>query len=109
MELIQPKIEIVKHKFLSEQEQKLLPVTTPQLLTLLWSCKEAVYKWYGKGEIDFKKNMVIKEIFTHGESGIIKCDFIKDTTIQLNIEFKIFENLCLAWVCFLELFFQGRG
>ena len=60
VELIQPKIEFIKHKFLSEREQTLLPALNAQLLTLLWSCKEAVYKWYGRGGVDFKSHIVIK-------------------------------------------------
>ena len=31
-------------------------------LTLLWSCKEAVFKWYGLGEVDFKGHIVTKAI-----------------------------------------------
>lgn len=100
VELVQPKIETIKHKFLSDKEQNLLPDLTPRLLTILWSCKEAVYKWFGKGGIDFKSSIIITEIFTHGESGTIKCDFVKNTSTQLSIQFKIFENLCLAWVAF---------
>lgn len=49
VEMVRSKIELIKHKFLSRREQQLLPEEGAQLLTLLWSCKEAVYKWYGKG------------------------------------------------------------
>ena len=49
VELITPKVELIQHKFLSVDELKLLPEINSAFLTLCWSCKEAVYKWYGKG------------------------------------------------------------
>jgi phosphopantetheinyl transferase len=75
IEMMTPKVQKIKHKFLSGEELNLvnrqwqkniadIPVydipTEP--LILLWSCKEAVFKWYGTGEVDFKEHMVVKEI-----------------------------------------------
>ena len=28
-----------------------------EFLTLIWSAKEALFKWYGRGELDFKRHM----------------------------------------------------
>ena len=79
VELIQPKIERIKHKFLSGKEQNLLPPGNAQLLTLLWSCKEAVYKWYGRGEVDFISHIVVKNISINNNQGIVTCRFMKET------------------------------
>lgn len=99
VELVQPKIEFIKHKFLSGREQKLLPALTPQMLTLLWSCKEAVYKWYGRGELDFKKHMIIQKISINNNSeGKIELRFMKEEEKDLCIQFHLFHDLCLAWV-----------
>lgn len=98
VELIQPKIECIKHKFLSEKEQKMLPVLNDQMLTLLWSCKEAVYKWHGKGGVDFKSHIVIKNITINTTDGMVECRFMKEMQMNLNIYFRLFQNLCLAWV-----------
>jgi len=68
IEMVTPKIQKIKNKFLSEEEQKMIigqwPVTisASNPLTLLWSCKEAVFKWYGLGSVDFKEHIVVKEI-----------------------------------------------
>ncbi len=97
VELIQPKIEFIKHKFLSDTEQKLLPASTPQLLTLMWSCKEAVYKWYGRRGIDFRSDIVIKNISLSEKEGLVECTFMKEKK-DLEIYFHLFRNLCLAWV-----------
>lgn len=105
VELITPKIELVKERFLAESELNLsatlnseLQTRNHQLLTLFWSSKEAIFKWYGKGNLSFKKNMSINQIFFDDEKGFIEAYFIKDTTIPLKIEFRFLGKLCLAWV-----------
>lgn len=105
IELITPKIELVKNKFLNESEIKLSTtenrepqITNYQLLTLFWSCKEAIYKWYGKGQLSFKKNLVLDQLFFEDQQGMIDAHFIKDVQIDLKVEFKFFGKLCLAWV-----------
>ena len=105
VELITPKIELVKNKFLTESELK-LSATIPNIpdpmnhkvLTLFWSSKEAIYKWYGKGALSFKRNMGMDELFFENEEGFINAHFIKDERINLKIEFRFFDKLCLAWV-----------
>ena len=98
VELITPKIELIQHKFLSGDELNLLPELNAAFLTLCWSCKEAVYKWYGRGGVDFKNHIVIKSILTDNAKGNIKCVFKKDGQTGLTIYFKFFEKLCLAWL-----------
>ena len=98
VELITPKIELIKYKFLSFNELNMLPVSNTKFLTLFWSCKEAVYKWYGKAGVDFKNHIVIKNISGNDSRGIIECRFMKGTEKDLNIQFHIFQELCLAWV-----------
>ncbi len=108
IELITAKVETVKYKFLNEEELDAISNgqleignngSTNQpinLLTLLWSCKEAVFKWYGSGLVDFRKDIFLKS-FDH-DNGIINCEFIKDEKISLNIRHAFFEGMCLAWV-----------
>ena len=105
VELTTPKIELVKNRFLTESELK-LSATIPNIpdpmnhkvLTLFWSSKEAIYKWYGKGALSFKRNMGMDELFFENEEGFINAHFIKDERINLKIEFRFFDKLCLAWV-----------
>ena len=102
VELVTPKIELIKNKFLSAGELSLLPGIKAgnnfQILTLFWSTKEAIYKWYGKGSISFKKNIVIGELSFENDHGIIGAHFIKDDIVDLKIKFRFFGELCLAWV-----------
>jgi phosphopantetheinyl transferase len=104
IELITPKVEKIKHKFLNEVE--LLPFETPvdkaehnylQELTLLWCCKEAVFKWYGSGAVDFRKDINLHPTFDIA-IGCMKGEFTKESNQSLNITFKLFEEMCLAWI-----------
>ncbi len=98
IELVTPKVELIKHKFLSKEEINLIGGDSLQQLTLLWNCKEAVFKWYGNGGVDFKRDIIIKNIFLNNEQGIIRCEFMKNEKINLVINFRLTGNLCLAWV-----------
>lgn len=98
VELITPRVERIKDKFLSQEEMDLLPVCDPRFLTLCWSAKEAIYKWHGKGQVDFKNNMILDQLFSDGEHGMIKAHFMNEERRDLEVSFRFFEELCLAWV-----------
>ncbi|HSZ25294.1 MAG TPA: 4'-phosphopantetheinyl transferase superfamily protein, partial [Cytophagaceae bacterium] len=96
------KIEKVKHKFLSIAEKETFDTQylmyNIQFLILAWSVKEAIYKWYGDGEVDFREHIHIEDIFLNGEEGIVYCSFLKDAAIKLEVHFIFFEDNCLAWL-----------
>jgi 4'-phosphopantetheinyl transferase len=105
VELITPKIELIKNRFLSESELNLCssfnlePSTSNhQIPTLFWSSKEAIYKWHGKGALSFKNNMKLNDVFLENSQGFINANFINEETIDLQIQFRFFGDLCLAWV-----------
>jgi phosphopantetheinyl transferase len=99
------KIEKIKNKFLSEKEITLFdlhgdsdkPHSTFNIkdLTLLWSCKEAVFKWYGNGGVDFSEQIQLSK--NNKDSGIINCLFAK-TGDELLIHHKLFDKIVLSWV-----------
>jgi phosphopantetheinyl transferase len=98
VELITPRVEQIKNKFLNQKEIDLLPECNTKFLTLCWSAKEAIYKWYGKGKVDFKKDMIIDNFFYKNQEGILDAHFEKEKRTDLKVKFRFFENLCLAWV-----------
>lgn len=61
IQIIQSRILRLQGKFLSPEEQ-LLCAGQPELVTLAWAAKEAAFKWYGKGAVDFIKHMPITAI-----------------------------------------------
>lgn len=100
------KIMRVREKFLSIEEnvqfsmfygQSSTDSRTPdsRLPTLLWSAKEAVFKWYGEGAVDFRQHIRLQRI--HEGSETIDCFFAKTNT-GLSIHYRRFDSLVLAWV-----------
>ena len=101
VELCTNKILKIKNKFLTEEEQIMLAdISQPDnlKLTICWSAKEAMFKWYGLGEIDFRKNLIIQSLKINNDSFKAKCLFKKEFEEELVLEGRIFGELCLAWV-----------
>jgi phosphopantetheinyl transferase len=103
IEIPTEKIFRILHKFLNEEEKLLLneQMSTAQLLqtaTLLWSSKEAMFKWYGDGGVDFRKHMHIAEIFGTDEEGHLQCFFQKEKPAPLNVKYRFFKNVVMSWV-----------
>lgn len=123
IEIPTPKVERIKHKFLSQEEirdvNKQLTIRKTQLatsswpdafesdkemisieqLTLLWSCKEAVYKWAGVGEIDFKGHMPLKKIKQISEDTCLaEICFQKKEVTPLTLHCRLFDGLVLSYV-----------
>jgi phosphopantetheinyl transferase len=105
IEIPAEKISRIMYKFLSAKEHGIFnlipgadgnfPDITYQRPTVFWSAKEAVYKWYGNGGIDFRRE--IQLLKQHGGTETIDCFFSKDET-ELIIHYRQFEGLVLAWV-----------
>lgn len=61
IEKLDERIQRVKHKFMRDDElEYLLPGNESIMLVSIWSAKETLYKFYGKKELDFKKNLKIE-------------------------------------------------
>lgn len=104
IELPSPKIKKISHKFLSIQERELFGITpvthneNDKLLTVLWSAKEAVYKWWGWGGVDFSDHILLQTFNLH-EEGIIDANFVRMQRIfDLSLCYKVFETICMVWV-----------
>lgn len=59
IEKITPRILNLKHKFMNSEESIHFDPKNCKDVTLIWSAKEAIYKWYSKGELDFSEDMII--------------------------------------------------
>jgi phosphopantetheinyl transferase (holo-ACP synthase) len=72
IERIDPRIARVKSKFMNENEMKFAgEVNQIKMQTLIWSCKETLYKLYSNREVDFRKNLHILP-FTLQEKGTLE-------------------------------------
>lgn len=106
IEIPSQKVERIAHKFVHESERNFLSTvngqlstTNYQLLTILWSSKEAIFKWYSLGGVDFKEHMQLHgTIQKQNDSLLLPFIFKKETPFQLNITSKIFEAIVLSWL-----------
>ena len=102
VELVTPRIESIRHKFLSQTEYKLaLGDRTPtEMLTQIWSAKEAIFKWHGSGKLDFKKHIQLKRILAPGQEewNLLSFGFQKGPPLALEVAVRIFDELVLAWI-----------
>lgn len=101
IEMPTPKVERIKNKFLNGEELKMFEETTNEganfKLTLLWSCKEAVYKWWSYGGVDFSEKIRLQS-FQLQPSGNLSAQFLLGDQKNLLLHYKIFDSLCLAWL-----------
>jgi phosphopantetheinyl transferase len=101
IEIPHPKVERIQHKFITESENALLLTVDANgynLLTMAWSIKEAMFKWQGIGEVDFKKHMQITDINKSENGFIADCIFKKEMPIHLQVHNILVENNNLSWV-----------
>ena len=92
------KILRIQDKFLAGEEKQLLekgPRGLYQAPTLLWSAKEAVFKWYGAGAVDFRQQIRLSDL--HEGNSTIDCRFTK-TGENLQVQYRLLDHLVLAWV-----------
>ncbi len=103
IEMITPRIDNIKHKFLHVDELKSVndyaAGQQPKLLTLLWSAKEAMFKWWGRGDVDFSEVLRIHDFSTE-QSGSMNGSFDKDgISFPLQLHYRLSETTSLVWVC----------
>lgn len=91
------KIIRIRDKFLSDEEKAVFNLSEndadPLLPTLLWSVKESVFKWYGNGEVDFKKHIQLSNL----QKEKVDCFFSKAES-SLTVYHHSFDHLVLCWV-----------
>lgn len=97
VEVVSDRVQRVKDRFLSQQEQGILGVDDAHLM-LGWSAKEAVYKLYGERGLVFKDNMVIESIDPAAQKLQLRLSLTSyDALLPLHY---VFHNDCvLVWVC----------
>ena len=85
-EKINSRVLKIQHKFINEVEASNLVGKTEaeqiSILTKYWTIKEAVYKWWGKGSVDFANDICIQS--NAHEEEVVKVNFKKETKVSLS-------------------------
>lgn len=106
IEMVTPRMQSIKSKFLHPKELEYLRDFEEmtqlhlQLLCLLWSAKESIYKWHGNGQLDFSEHMQLSGpiVFRSNEWFDLPFQFKKGAAIDLMVEARLFDHLALSWV-----------
>ncbi len=102
IEIPTPKVLKIAHKFLHVEEQQLLRTLDGSddtiYTTLLWSAKEAMFKWWGFGNVDFSEVLRV-QISSTAKEGRLPAQFLHPNfTTSFPVHYKIFPHLVLAWI-----------
>jgi phosphopantetheinyl transferase len=114
IELVTPKIERVKHKFTTPdellflndeyksflQQFELEEKIAQEFLTMIWSAKETIFKWYGEGQMDFRRHMQLNGDIQFSRDELISLPFLftKDEMRYFTVHAKMFNGFVLAWL-----------
>ncbi|MBY0481184.1 MAG: 4'-phosphopantetheinyl transferase superfamily protein [Chitinophagaceae bacterium] len=101
IEIITERVHKIKHKYLHPEELLFVnqypPEKQTELLTLLWSAKEAMFKWWGRTDVDFSESLRI-DPFSLSDEGIINARFVKDEILTaIELHYKMMEGMSLVW------------
>ncbi len=102
IEIPTSKVIRILDKFLHEEERFMLHTWTYgkglEHPTLLWSAKEAMFKWWGRGKVDFSEMLRLKGAVPE-ETGSLHGIFQKEgLDVAFPVHYRFFECLLLAWV-----------
>jgi len=95
------KIEKIKNKFSSIQELELFAnhaIDQIDSLTMIWSIKEAMYKWYGRSMIDFKKHLCIERIQLNEDFILTECVIKKNNDISVSAVTMMIDGNVLTYI-----------
>jgi 4'-phosphopantetheinyl transferase len=82
----------VSSKFVSKNNLKAL---TADKATLIWCCKEVIFKWHQRGEVDFINDIKL-HTFKSMEKGEIRAEF---RNTQLILNYQKIHNHYLVYLC----------
>jgi 4'-phosphopantetheinyl transferase EntD len=114
IELVTEKIERVKQKFTNEDEMLFLndeykdfldqfgleKKIEQEFLTMIWSAKETIFKWYGAGQMDFRQHMQLTGAIGFSDDELISLPFLftKNEMRYFTVKAKMFGGFVLAWL-----------
>ena len=76
VQIFQDKILRLQQKFLSTEERNLFD-NSVEAITLAWAAKEAAFKWFGEGKVDFIQHMPIRKLELLQQNAIMEMDFLR--------------------------------
>ncbi len=99
IELVGEKVRRVASKFCNAAEQLSVKNGAElETLHLIWGAKEAMYKWYGKKEVDFKAHLAVQPFDLQSEGNLLGSLSLPTLQSQFKLGYRFFKGYCLVWV-----------
>lgn len=106
IEFVTPRIQGISKKFLHPVELEFLnsydymKSIYLELLTATWSAKEAIFKWYGYGQVDFSNHIQLQTpvAIEPNEWMVLPFKFLKDGEQDLTVHARVTDGVSLAYV-----------
>lgn len=101
IEIPHAKIERIQHKFLSDKELGIIAgihSARHEMITTAWSIKEAIFKWYGEGQVDFIKHIEIRSVTPLAGRIKAECIFKKEGVTSLEVQSVLLRGNNLSWL-----------
>lgn len=98
IEKMDERIFRIAHKFVREDEKEHLLNDDVLGHYLIWNIKESLFKYYGKGAVDFRKHLQVD--LTTRNSGYLKAYIHKpDHPASMELKFRVIEDqYLLTWI-----------
>lgn len=98
LEKVRDKVQLVAKKFLAADELAFIdPANTVDHLTQCWCAKEAVFKWYGKGNLPFKEGIVLSP-FSVGSNSIQATLYVDTLEQALELQCLRLGDYMISWL-----------
>ena len=98
LEVLGDKVLRIEKKFCSAAESESLDrVSHREALHLIWGAKEALYKLYGRKEVDFRTQLFI-EPFEPADSGhLFGHTRLPGLEARFRLGYRFFDGYCMVW------------
>jgi phosphopantetheinyl transferase len=105
IEIISDRVRTVKDKFINPIEAGIINrfgngMSDLAKYTMMWSCKEAMFKWYGKGQVDFRNHMQLQAMYADEIKNCLHTDFLfsREKAKLLKLQTIFLEKFTLSWL-----------
>ena len=89
IESYRPKILNIKTKFINKEENYFMKSNDIKIITRLWTCKEAIYKFFSKNKLSIKEDIILKKFDMQSKYGQGQV-YLNDKIIPINLHFSNF-------------------
>lgn len=94
VQVYNPKLENIRNRFLSKEES--LEIDSLEKLHTYWCAKEALFKLYAKGNVEFKTELLIQP-FNLSNSGSFWGKILKENEAEVELFYKKTQDFMLVY------------